>query len=134
MTIKRRTVKFNDRISDFGNASFQHVEIFTDPPSPLGLVRYTIRGEKQALGLRIDFDKRCFLDIIDEEGQKTDDEAVRTKLNATARQIVDYLAAQERARKAEIERLAELAVNFAKQAKNQKKKISFNRRKFPKGK
>lgn len=46
-----------------GPIVFTHAEISTKYKSPLALIRYKIEGDMQNNGLRLDLDKKVFLDL-----------------------------------------------------------------------
>ncbi|MDR3515328.1 MAG: hypothetical protein P4M00_05895 [Azospirillaceae bacterium] len=52
-------------VSDMNGISLLRAE-WWDPESRFVLVRYADHGEEQALGLRLDLDKRVFLDHVED--------------------------------------------------------------------
>ena len=129
MTHPVKTIEFNGQISSVGALSFVRAECIADLPTPLLLVRYALAGKLNPLGMRLDCDKRVFLDIVDDHGHDTDDESRRTKLNEIAIQIVSLLSPQVRAlRQMNIAAAQAVRIRTAKQDRN---KFVINKRKFP---
>jgi hypothetical protein len=58
-----RTIEIQGQIEGGNSVSFDRVKLFAH--SPFALVIYSINGEQQEHGLRLDLDKRVFLDNLD---------------------------------------------------------------------
>ena len=56
------------KIEGFGPIRFTKVEWWTESPK-FALLKYNIRGNDVALGVRLDLDKKAFLDDVDEKDQ-----------------------------------------------------------------
>jgi len=63
---------------------FLRVEMAAGHVAPFALVRYALDGAEQELGLRLDLDKRAFLDHFDQQD-------IESACTVTAPRIVDYL-------------------------------------------
>lgn len=64
-----------------GNVELVQVEL-ASPISPFALVRYTVDGKLQDYGLRLDLDKRAFLDALD-------DAETNGKIRALVPEVID---------------------------------------------
>ena len=49
-----------------GEVAFVSATIFVDPPLPFAIVKYQVSGNLQEKGLRMDLDKRVFLDHFED--------------------------------------------------------------------
>ncbi|HYM13687.1 MAG TPA: hypothetical protein VEU62_23310 [Bryobacterales bacterium] len=64
---KYRTIDFRDPIKGGALITFLRAEVRKGTRSPFAYVRYSVQGEEQSGGLRLDLDKRVFLDHFDDE-------------------------------------------------------------------
>jgi hypothetical protein len=80
-----RTVALNKAIPD-SDVRLSTASVPIDPNVPFALIQYSIRGVDQPLNLRIDLQKRVFLDHLD-------DEVADCKLQSVAHEIVTLLHA-----------------------------------------
>jgi hypothetical protein len=63
-----KNVQLNFDPSGSGKVKFLRAEVPTGQYySPFALIRYTLQGVEQNLGLRLDMDKRVFLDHFEDE-------------------------------------------------------------------
>lgn len=64
--MESRTIELKDYIPDgTSNIKFLRAEVPIGPYySPFALIRYELQGEVQKLGLRLDMDKKAFIDPI----------------------------------------------------------------------
>lgn len=70
------SIHFNGKIKGGASIDFIRAEMTTKYDLPLALIRYAIQGQEQENGLRLDLDKRVFLDHLeDEEKNKVLDKA-----------------------------------------------------------
>ena len=65
-----KTVRFNGSIPRNDAVDFVEAEIFTKPEIPFAIVRYRLNGKLQPEGLRLDLDKRVFLDHLEEASEE----------------------------------------------------------------
>jgi hypothetical protein len=70
-----------------GNVELVQVEL-ASPTSPFARVRYTVDGELQDYGLRLDLDKRAFIDALD-------DTETNRKVRALVPKVVDAVVARQ---------------------------------------
>lgn len=85
-----RATALPDTIASGSDARFLRVVTFGSPERPLAIVQYAIDGKEQEYGLRLDMDKRVFLDHLGDTEQE----------NQAAREIVSFLARREASPKA----------------------------------
>jgi hypothetical protein len=69
---------------DFGPLHFQRAEWWSEAPR-FALLRFTLNGSEQELGLRLDLDKRAIIDRLD-------DERLNRELTDNAHHIWDVVA------------------------------------------
>ncbi len=60
-----KKIEFEGRVEDVGGLRFLRAEWQRDQ-SRFVLIRYAVNGREQPLGLRLDLDKRIFLDSLDD--------------------------------------------------------------------
>lgn len=67
------SIPLNGRVVGGGDMEFIEAEMSAKYDIPLAVVRYTLNGQKQQTGLRLDLDKQVFIDHFngDTEKQKT---------------------------------------------------------------
>ena len=82
---KIRSVKLKGRVPGGAGLEFERVEMPAGYDPPFALVRYSLCGEEQDTGLRLDLDKRVFLDHFEDQKER---EAV---IEQAAPRIVDLL-------------------------------------------
>ncbi|SUS08114.1 hypothetical protein DF3PB_5800004 [uncultured Defluviicoccus sp.] len=70
-----------------GNVELVQVEL-ASPISPFALVRYTVDGKLQDYGLRLDLDKRAFLDALD-------DAETNREVRAFVPEVIDAVIAHQ---------------------------------------
>ena len=70
-----------------GNVELVQVEL-ASPNSPFALVRYTVDGKLQGYGLRLDLDKRAFLDRLD-------DAETNREVRAFVPEVIDAVIAHQ---------------------------------------
>jgi len=87
MNSTHRRIEFEGKIPSIGPVDFLAAEVVTNPPNPFALIRYSVRGKEQSLGLRLDLDKQVFLDSVEAEGGD---------LREIAQEIVRFLAVRNR--------------------------------------
>jgi hypothetical protein len=87
-TPKTITVPLAGRIVGGESLEFLRLEKAARPTVPFALIRYAIDGEEQPLGLRMDLDKRAFLDHFE-------DQAKDALLERAALQIVDLMSDED---------------------------------------
>jgi hypothetical protein len=85
MDVLTRTVKLPSRLSGSGGFLFVHAIVFDEPRLPFAIVKYSVAGREEKLGLRLDLDKQVFLDHFEDS---IDEKAARE----AAPQIVTFLA------------------------------------------
>jgi hypothetical protein len=56
------TIPLNRRVVSGGDIEFIEAEMSAKYNIPLTVVRYTLNGQKQQTGLRLDLDKQVFID------------------------------------------------------------------------
>jgi hypothetical protein len=71
-----KKIDFEDRVEDVGTLRFLRAEWQRDR-SRFVLIRYALDGREQPFGLRLDLDKRIFLDSLDNPNM---DAAVRERI------------------------------------------------------
>lgn len=67
----RIKVDLRNRIATKGSIEFLFAETSGSVYSPFAIVRYSVNGEEQDLGLRLDLDKRVFLDHFEDINQES---------------------------------------------------------------
>jgi hypothetical protein len=70
MRKKTKKVDLKGRVPKKGTISFVSADVSANSASPLAIVHYEVAGVPQPLGLRLDLDKRVFLDHFDDPGKE----------------------------------------------------------------
>lgn len=63
MNSRTSQLRLPSGLSD-GKFSFVSATVFDEPPLPFAIVEYEVSGKSQPYGLRMDLDKRAFLDDV----------------------------------------------------------------------
>ncbi len=99
----RTTVNLPASTMKAGSVELVQVEL-ASPTSPFARVRYTVDGKLQDDGLRLDLDKRAFIDALD-------DAETNRKLEALVPAVVDTVVARQAFERAlaDLQELAKMA-------------------------
>ena len=89
LNTERRKVDLKGRIRGGAGIKFLFAELPDAHPLPFAVVYYMEEGERQVLGLRLDLDKKVFLDHFDEVKKEK-------ILQRAAPDIVSYLGNERR--------------------------------------
>lgn len=65
-----RSVQFQGKIAGGASIEFLSVDVPVERGVPFVLVHFTLKGEVQKLGLRLDLHKRAFLDHFEEQDRE----------------------------------------------------------------
>ena len=65
LNYEAREVRLPEGLAD-GDVVFVAATVFDEPPVPFAIVNYKLAGKLQKKGLRMDLDKRVFLDHFDD--------------------------------------------------------------------
>ena len=82
---KFRTIDLKGHVPSSTSIEFLCAEISAEYYTPFAIIRYSLQGEEQEDGLRLDLDKQVFLDDHFEEQEK------KELLKETAPKIVEFL-------------------------------------------
>jgi len=81
---KIRTINLKGHVAGGASIEFLRAEVPETHRLPFALIRYSLQGVEQEYGLRLDLDKRVFIDHFeDEEKEKT--------IESAAPKIVEFL-------------------------------------------
>lgn len=82
-----REIDLNGRLGENAAIKFLRAEVSKEHRLPFALIRYSLYGKEQEFGLRLDLDKRVFIDHLPDE----QDEEILEKI---APKIVEILGAE----------------------------------------
>jgi hypothetical protein len=85
-----RTIPLDIRPPNFSFIQFLRAEVNATTYTPFALIRYAIRGNERSKALRLDLDKRAFIDPGDAEQSESDDFAAAAE--AVASVIAEKIA------------------------------------------
>lgn len=88
MALQYRKIDLKNAIEADPRLEFFSAEVLEEPPIPFAAVRYAIDGEEQAVELRLDLDKRVFIDHLE-------DEKLEKLIQVAAPRIVAFLGDAE---------------------------------------
>jgi|SRR5208337_3843118 len=85
-----KTIPLDVRPSNSSIIQFLRAEVNASSYAPFALIRYAIRGNERSKALRLDLDKRVFIDLDDAE--KSDDFTAVADFTAAAEAVAPIIA------------------------------------------